>query len=1025
MHTGSVLVNFLFSYMKKIISILAVCLLFAQAIVCAQVIDKTHVTITSATGVQKIRLDGNWHFAVAKNSLMPASSSPEAVDAKAKEISSQKNKNVWNDIQVPQFLNRISWWLPNVSVEYENQEIERVAKLPEGTATAQSAWYAKIIHLPKGAVTKEVYANFEGVALVSRVYINGVFVGGHLGMFGSFKCRLTPYLKSGFDNQLLVYVERGVKSKDGDKVISVEVSVPVTQNMLLSLNKSMFDKIGPKYNVMGIWLPVTLEVSDQGGRIADVFFIPQLDGHTMQFTMENPDQTKKISGKLSYTITNKKTGKVFVSQIVKPSLKLSAGQSTIFSINKNGLKPDLWSPDHPDLYVMDVRWSSPNGKLIHQWKEQVGYRTITTKGAQVYLNGKPYWSRGADMPPYGYKPNDKQVAEGFLKLMHEGNTVVTRSHGNPWNNMWFTAADEMGIGVSCEGATWVLLANDIPPAGNIAAWKKEQLEVVKQYRNHPSILFYVVSNEGLAQGEDFKNPDKLAIYKDVIDGMRKIDNSRLIFQTSGNPDFLKIADIEDTHSYWDWYWSSSYVNDYTKKGSGLPHNDRPFLNQEAAVPYSMIDNGSVHPSYIPRYCAQAWIGDLGVFGGDNSYFQEHIRAVSKLKVEKLRYSREVLPSAGYMLFSNVTWIQHALSKPVAQWKPFPVYKAVKDASQPVLVGLTNTQYVFYSGDEVATELFIVNDDINTKNYKALHAHIAVKNAEGKIITTSELAIGDVEYYAIKRLSVQFKIPASKGSVNAFTIAIRLMDGSKQIGLNSYPIRIIEKTSITNLLDKNKLVALSGVAPQLVSYFKTAGVNIIDAKLLKEKADVIIIGTFDATTTKEQLEKMIKPGGRVIVLTQGEKAHRFCKEVIASYNDTTGNMVDKTSNKENTIQMVQGEFVEMLRYDTSNNLFKGLQPMDWKWWSTGNAKPAFVTIASHKIKIEKNNVIPLGRYLEPHAYWSGNLDEVYKQKIGYPVFAVNYPWGQLVICDLIIEGAIEYDPRAAQTIMNLLSAEIKK
>ncbi len=229
-----------------------------------------------------------------------------------------------------------------------------------------------------------MYANFEGIALVSRVYCNGVFVGGHLGMFGSFKCRLTPYLHPRKNNQLLVYVERGIKSKDGDKVISVEVSVPVTQNMLLSLNKSMFDKIGPKYNVMGIWLPVTLEVSESGGRIADVFFNPKLDGHMMEFTMENPDQRKSIVGKLNYTITNKKTGKVFVSEIVNPSLKLSAGQTATFSINKNGLKPNLWSPDHPELYVMDVRWSSPTGKLIYQWKEQVGYRTITTKGAQVY-----------------------------------------------------------------------------------------------------------------------------------------------------------------------------------------------------------------------------------------------------------------------------------------------------------------------------------------------------------------------------------------------------------------------------------------------------------------------------------------------------------------------------------------------------------------------------------------------------------------------------------------------------------------
>jgi beta-galactosidase len=1017
------------SLMKKLNSLLALglILIWCTGIATAQSsVDR--VSIQASAGVQKIGLNGNWQFSSAKGDLMPKSSAPDVVDAKAKEISNGfLKKSKWTPVQVPQFLNRISWWLPDVSREYEQQEIDRVSKLPEDATTTQAGWYTKTIKLPRTATLKEVYANFEGVALVSRVYCNGTLVGSHLGMFGSFKCRLTPYLKQGQYNQLLVYVERGVKSKEGDKVISVEVSVPVTQNMLLSLNKSMFDKIGPKYNVMGIWLPVTLEVSEDGGRISDVFFNPTLTGHTVEFTMENPYNFKTVAGKLSYTITNKKKGKLLVSQTVKSSLKIAPGDTTTLTITKTGLKPELWTPDLPNLYVLDVKWTSPKGKLIHEWKEQVGYRTIAAKGEQVMLNGKPYWSRGADMPPYGYKPNDEQTAKAFLKLMHDGNTVITRSHGNPFNHMWFTAADEIGIGISCEAATWALLAKDIPPAGNIAAWKKEQLEIVKQYRNHPSILFYVVSNEGLPN-DDAKNVEKLKIYKDIISDMRKIDNSRLIFQTSGNPDYNNVADIEDVHSYWDWYVSSSYVNDYTKPMYGLPLQDgRPFLSQEVAVPYSMIDDGSVHPSYIGRYCAQSWVGDLGVYGKNYDYFQEHIRAVSKLKTEKLRYSRAALPSSGFLLFSNVTWIQHALSKPVNEWKPFPVYYGVKEGYQPVLAGLTTTQHVFYEGDNVPTELFVVNDDVHTRDFKSLDAEIIVKNSAGKIISTSKTNVGNVDYYQVKKLPVTLKIPsvANATTNNAYQIVINLMEGAKQVATNNYPVRIINKEVLKNNVVKGKIVGTSGVAPQLLKYLVSAGVNVQDVKSLKDKVDVILVGSFDAATTVEQLQTILKPGGRAIVLGQGEKAQRFCKEVIASYNDATGTIEDKTPGRENTIQMVQGEFVEMLNYDSTKQLNKGLQPMDWKWWATGKDKPAFVTIASHKIKIDKDNVIPLGRYLEPHSYWAGKLDEVYKQKIGYPVFAVNYPWGQLVVCELIIEGAIEYDPRAAQTILNLLSADIKK
>lgn len=103
------------------------------------------------------------------------------------------------------------------------------------------------------------------------------------------------------------------------------------------------------------------------------------------------------------------------------------------------------------------------------------------------------------MPVYGYKPNDETTARNFLRRMHEGNQMVTRSGCNPWNRLWFGAADEEGVGVACEGVRpWALMSKQPPPAPAILAqWKTEQLETVRQYRNHPSILFYCVANEGL------------------------------------------------------------------------------------------------------------------------------------------------------------------------------------------------------------------------------------------------------------------------------------------------------------------------------------------------------------------------------------------------------------------------------------------------------------------------------------------------------------------------------------------------
>ena len=114
---------------------------------------------------------------------------------------------------------------------------------------------------------------------------------------------------------------------------------------------------------------------------------------------------------------------------------------------------------------------------------------------------------------------------------------------------------------------------------------------------------------------------------------------------------------------------------------------------------------------------------------------------------------------------------------------------------------------------------------------------------------------------------------------------------------------------------------------------------------------------------------------------------------------------------------------MLGWKEGRLLFAGLDAMDWKWWPRGEAQPAFACTATHRIDVTRKDVTPLGRYLEPHFYWSGDLKKVYASKLSYPVFAVRRPWGDLVVCELAINDAIGLDPRAARTLGNLITANL--
>ena len=254
----------------------------------------------------------------------------------------------------------------------------------EGT---NSGWYAHALSVPAigGSEKPEVYVKFEGVAMVSRAYCNGHYVG----MFGSYGCRLTPYLNWGGENRLLVYVERGVQGSG--KEVGVAVTMAITQDMFTSLNSGLFGGFGrgAKAKFMGIWQPVTLKVSQPGGRLQDVFFDPVLDGHTLTFTVQNPGD-QLVSGQFHYQIADAQSHAVLVEETIRPILSVEPGASKVVTTQKSGLKPELWSPDFPHLYQLTVHWESTDGQVLDTYACRVGYRTVTTKGEQVYLNGKPY-----------------------------------------------------------------------------------------------------------------------------------------------------------------------------------------------------------------------------------------------------------------------------------------------------------------------------------------------------------------------------------------------------------------------------------------------------------------------------------------------------------------------------------------------------------------------------------------------------------------------------------------------------------
>src|SRR5262249_13574137 len=103
----------------------------------------------------------------------------------------------------------------------------------------------------------------------------------------------------------------------------------------------------------------------------------------------------------------------------------------------------LWTPHQPKLY--DVRIISETDSII----EQIGFRTIETKGTEILLNGKSVFLKGVNIhEEVGREKRrafNKKDALNFLAAAKELGCNFVRLTHYPHNENMVRLADKMGI----------------------------------------------------------------------------------------------------------------------------------------------------------------------------------------------------------------------------------------------------------------------------------------------------------------------------------------------------------------------------------------------------------------------------------------------------------------------------------------------------------------------------------------------------------------------------------------------------
>lgn len=338
-------------------------------------------------------------------------------------------------------------------------------------------WYKKSFDYSKKDRSR-VFVYFGGANYLTDVYLNGQKLGRHEGGFTPFNFEVTSLLREK-DNYLVAKVDNK-RRRD---------AVP-------TLNTDWWNYGGLTREVSLIEMPDT--------------FIQDYLIQLRKGTLDQVAGWVKLNGTAANQTVNIEIPEAKIKQSVTTDANGYAPVSFKASLN-------LWSPQTPKLY--DVKLTAGADVVT----DKIGFRSIETKGTDIFLNGKPIFLRGISVheeSPRGGRAYGEDDARTLLTWAKELGCNFVRLAHYPHNEAMTRMADQMGVMVWSEIPVYWTILWDNPATFENA---KTQLgESILRDKNKASIILWSVANETPV------GDARLKFLKGLIDYARSLDSTRLL-----------------------------------------------------------------------------------------------------------------------------------------------------------------------------------------------------------------------------------------------------------------------------------------------------------------------------------------------------------------------------------------------------------------------------------------------------------------------------------------------------------------
>ncbi len=354
------------------------------------------------------------------------------------------------------------------------------------------SWYRRHFTLGEEYKGRRVVVEFEGVATVADVYVNGSAVASHKGAYTGFSVDITDHIREG-DNVIAVRVDSerqpGIPPEGGSVDYCVFGGIVRDVNMILT-SETYIDDVFVK----------TPDLTADAGTVSAETAVTNGADKARTLTVKTTVRDK--DGNIAAELTD--------------SREVAAGGTETFLASASISSPHLWSTDDPYLYTVTTNVSD-GGTILDDCVTTLGMRWFSFEEDGFYLNGTKTEivgiNRHEQWPWLGRAVNDKHQRADADLIKDTGFNAVRCSH-YPQDPSFLARCDEIGLLVFEEAPGWQHIGD--------GEWQDIYCDNIREMilrdRNHASIISW-----GTRVNESFDND---ALYERSNELAKSLDPTR-------------------------------------------------------------------------------------------------------------------------------------------------------------------------------------------------------------------------------------------------------------------------------------------------------------------------------------------------------------------------------------------------------------------------------------------------------------------------------------------------------------------